>query len=198
MTHRFLAFALLIALTGSCGPMPPDQPAASAPPRQDIDFAQARDRMVEGQIEARGVVDSRVLEAMLQVPRHEYVPTEYRAFAYSDTPLPIGLEQTISQPYVVALMTELIQPEAGDRTLESERVPDTRQRLRPNWSPRSTVSKSFRSWRAQRPTGSSGLGFRTCWSARVMGTSDGLNRARSMGSSSRRRPRTSLSHWSNS
>ena len=98
--------------------MPPDQPAASAPPRQDIDFAQARDRMVEGQIEARGVVDSRVLEAMLQVPRHEYVPTEYRAFAYSDTPLPIGLEQTISQPYVVALMTELIQPEAGDRILE--------------------------------------------------------------------------------
>ena len=98
--------------------MPPDQPAASAPPRQDIDFEQARGQMVEGQIEARGVVDSRVLEAMLQVPRHEYVPTEYRAFAYSDTPLPIGLEQTSSQPYIVALMTELVQPEAGDRILE--------------------------------------------------------------------------------
>ena len=118
MTYRFPVFALLIALTASCGPVPLDQPAASAPPRQDIDFEQSRSQMVEEQIEARGIVDSRVLEAMLRVPRHEYVPLEYRAFAYSDTPLPIGLEQTISQPYIVALMTELIQPEAGDRLLE--------------------------------------------------------------------------------
>jgi len=55
---------------------------------------------------------------MQRVPRHEYVPAEYRAQAYSDRPLPIGLAQTISQPYIVALMTELIEPEPGDRILE--------------------------------------------------------------------------------
>ena len=74
--------------------------------------------MVEEQIEARGVTDSRVLEAMLRVPRHEYVPVAYGAFAYNSTPLPIEFEQTISQPYIVALMTELIQPEPDDRILE--------------------------------------------------------------------------------
>jgi protein-L-isoaspartate(D-aspartate) O-methyltransferase len=74
--------------------------------------------MVEEQIEARGVTDSRVLEAMSRVPRHEYVPVRSRAFAYSDTPLRIEFEQTISQPYIVALMTELVQPEPDDRILE--------------------------------------------------------------------------------
>ena len=74
--------------------------------------------MVEEQIEARGITDSRVLEAMSRVPRHEYVPVEYRALAYSDTPLRIEFEQTISQPYIVSLMTELIQPEPNDRILE--------------------------------------------------------------------------------
>ena len=110
---RKLLPTLLIALNVSCGAGPPDQTRASGPPRQDIDFEQAPRQMVEEQIGARGVTDSRVLEAMLRVPRHEYVPLEYRVFAYSDTPLPIGLAQTISQPYIVALMTELIQPEAG-------------------------------------------------------------------------------------
>ena len=95
---RKLLPALLIALNVSCGAGLPDQTRASGPPRQDIDFEQARRQMVEEQIGARGVTDSRVLEAMLWVPRHEYVPLEYRASAYSDTPLPIGLAQTISQP----------------------------------------------------------------------------------------------------
>ena len=115
---RKLLPALLIALNVSCGAGPPDRTRASGPPRQDIDFEQARRQMVEEQIGARGVTDSRVLEAMLRVPRHEYVPLEDRASAYSDTPLPIGLAQTISQPYIVALMTELIQPEPDDRLLE--------------------------------------------------------------------------------
>ena len=115
---RKLLPTLLIALNVSCGAGPPDQTRASGPPRQDIDFEQAPRQMVEEQIGARGVTDSRVLEAMLRVPRHEYVPLEYRVFAYSDTPLPIGLAQTISQPYIVALMTELIQPEPDDRLLE--------------------------------------------------------------------------------
>jgi len=116
---RRLLLGVIIALNVSCGPPPPDQATASAlPPRQDIDFAQARRQMVEEQIEARGITDSRVLEAMSRVPRHEYVPVEYRALAYSDTPLRIEFEQTISQPYIVSLMTELIQPEPNDRILE--------------------------------------------------------------------------------
>jgi protein-L-isoaspartate(D-aspartate) O-methyltransferase len=74
--------------------------------------------MVREQIEARGVSDSRVLDAMHAVPRHEFVLPEHRSLAYADRPLPIGLGQTISQPYVVALMTALLEPEPGDRVLE--------------------------------------------------------------------------------
>jgi protein-L-isoaspartate(D-aspartate) O-methyltransferase len=115
---RKLLLAVVVALSASCGPRPPDQASASASSRQQIDFQGARRQMVEQQIEARGVTDPRVLEAMRRVPRHKYVPAEYRASAYSDRPLPIGLDQTISQPYIVALMTELIQPEPDDRILE--------------------------------------------------------------------------------
>ena len=115
---RKLLLAAIIALNVSCGPSPPDQATASARPRQDIDFGQARRQMVEEQIDARGITGSRVLGAMSRVPRHEYVPARYRALAYSDTPLRIEFEQTISQPYIVALMTELIQPEPNDRILE--------------------------------------------------------------------------------
>jgi len=74
--------------------------------------------MVEAQIEARGVADPRVLEAMRRVPRHRFVPLELREQAYHDSPLPIGHRQTISQPYIVALMTELIEPDAGMKVLE--------------------------------------------------------------------------------
>ncbi len=115
---RKLLLAVAVALSASCGPPPPDQASASTPSRQQSDFQRERRKMVEEQIEARGVTDPRVLEAMRRVPRHEYVPAEYRAGAYSDRPLPIGLDQTISQPYIVALMTELVQPEPGDRLLE--------------------------------------------------------------------------------
>ena len=113
-----LLLALMVALNVSCGPTLPDQASAFTPSRQQINFGRARRQMVEEQIEARGVTDPGVLEAMRLVPRHEYVPAEYRAVAYSDTPLPIGLNQTISQPYIVALMTELLQTEPDDRLLE--------------------------------------------------------------------------------
>ena len=113
-----LLLVVPLALGASCSPAPVDQATASALPLQDIDFDQARRQMVEEQIEARGISDSRVLEAMRRVPRHEYIPPEYRASAYSDRPLPIGLNQTISQPYIVALMTELVGPEPDDRLLE--------------------------------------------------------------------------------
>ena len=69
-------------------------------------YTYQRQRMVSEQIMARGVHDPRVLEALRQVPRHRFVPPEYADMAYSDGPLPIGQGQTISQPYIVALMSE--------------------------------------------------------------------------------------------
>jgi protein-L-isoaspartate(D-aspartate) O-methyltransferase len=74
--------------------------------------------MVATQIEARGVENPRVLEAMRVVPRHLFIPERFRASAYEDRALPIGRGQTISQPYIVAVMTELLEPEPGDRVLE--------------------------------------------------------------------------------
>ena len=82
------------------------------------DFAQARLRMVREQIRGRGVRDARVLAAMEKVPRHELVPADVRDHAYEDRPLPIGLGQTISQPYVVAAMTEAVELEGPERVLE--------------------------------------------------------------------------------
>jgi len=79
---------------------------------------EARLRMVEDQILARGVQDTATLRAMRTVPRHLFVPDRMVHRAYEDTPLPIGQGQTISQPYIVALMTELIKPHRGQRVLE--------------------------------------------------------------------------------
>lgn len=81
-------------------------------------YESTRRRMVEQQLAVRGIKDKNVLAAMRKVPRHEYVPRNLRSEAYSDWPLPIGLGQTISQPYIVALMTELLQPKKTDRILE--------------------------------------------------------------------------------
>jgi protein-L-isoaspartate(D-aspartate) O-methyltransferase len=77
-----------------------------------------REQMVSQQIEARGVKDSLVLESMRTVPRHLFVPENYRDAAYQDSPLPIGDSQTISQPYIVALMTELLEVGKGGKVLE--------------------------------------------------------------------------------
>ena len=74
--------------------------------------------MVSTQIEARGVRDPRVLDAMRKVPRHRFMPESERAHAYDDRPLPIGHRQTISQPYIVALMSELAGVKPGDTVLE--------------------------------------------------------------------------------
>jgi protein-L-isoaspartate(D-aspartate) O-methyltransferase len=83
-----------------------------------VDFQSMKEEMVETQIRARGIKDETVLNAMLKVDRHEFVPEEARHLAYSDRPLPIGEGQTISQPYIVALMTELLELKKGDRVLE--------------------------------------------------------------------------------
>ena len=77
-----------------------------------------RRRMVDLQIAARGIRDSRVLAALREVPRHLFVPPPYDRDAYADAPLPIGRGQTISQPYIVALMTELLHPKSVDSVLE--------------------------------------------------------------------------------
>jgi len=82
------------------------------------DFVTQRDLMVEVQIRARGVNDEKVLAAMRQVPRHLFVPEELRSFAYGDEPLPIGEGQTISQPYIVAYMTQSLRLSGGEKVLE--------------------------------------------------------------------------------
>jgi len=82
------------------------------------DFKTMRERMVETQIKARGIRDPRVLAAMLKVERHLFVPKDLQTSAYSDQPLPIGEGQTISQPYIVALMTELLDLKGEEKVLE--------------------------------------------------------------------------------
>ena len=93
---RLAGAALLIACIGTAAV-------------QDADRSSERERMVDMQIRARGVRDARVLEAMRTVPRHRFVPPALQDQAYADTPLPIGSEQTISQPYIVAYMTEALR-----------------------------------------------------------------------------------------
>jgi len=81
-------------------------------------YQQARERMVEQQMRKRGIRDERVLQAVLSIPRHLFVPHDLRYAAYNDAPLPIRHQQTISQPYIVALMTELLELQGGECVLE--------------------------------------------------------------------------------
>ena len=85
---------------------------------KDLDFEDMRRRMVEEQLAGRGISDKKILDAFGKVPRHLFVPDEYRAAAYADYPLPTGSGQTISQPYMVALMTERLALSGGERVLE--------------------------------------------------------------------------------
>jgi len=86
--------------------------------RAEKEFRKEREAMVRDQIAARGVRDARVLEAMRRVPRHLFVPEQNRARAYGDHPLPLGRGQTISQPYIVAFMTECLALKPGEKVLE--------------------------------------------------------------------------------
>jgi protein-L-isoaspartate(D-aspartate) O-methyltransferase len=92
-------------------------PAATFPAAED-GFARERQRMVEEDIRGRGIQDKTVLGVLSRIPRHLYVPRDLQGRAYGDHPLPIGEGQTISQPYVVALMTEALKLKPGDRVLE--------------------------------------------------------------------------------
>lgn len=112
-------FCLLVV---ACSPAMPATPESAATatrgePSGAEDFRSARARMV-AVVQDWGVRDERVLAALDRVPRHQFVPTEYQSQAYANHPLPIGFGQTISQPYIVGLMTEQLAVEAGDRVLE--------------------------------------------------------------------------------
>lgn len=82
------------------------------------DYDALSESMVREQLEARDITDTLVLDVMRSVPRHEFVPKEYRPWAYNDRALPIGEGQTISQPYIVAYMTQILGVQAGERVLE--------------------------------------------------------------------------------
>lgn len=112
----------LIASTPLVGCRSEKERAPASPPRPQVvpdeDRTDDRELMVDQYIAGRGVVDKAVLEAMRRVKRHEMVPADLREHAYDDRPLPIGEEQTISQPYVVAAMTEAAKLSPGQRVLE--------------------------------------------------------------------------------
>lgn len=97
----------------ACSPSPIKVPSGA-----EGEYARQREAMVESQLQRRDITDRRVLEAMREVPRHRFMSAEVRRYAYADHPVPIGGGQTISQPYIVALMTQLSEPRPGDRALE--------------------------------------------------------------------------------
>lgn len=123
MKRNLLILGLLLAMVGCRPQVKPPAPAAlpdqiTAAPTEEEEYYQLRQDMVREQIELRGVEDAAVLEAMRRVERHRFVPEEYLNQAYDDHPLPIGYGQTISQPYIVALMTEALGVQPGERVLE--------------------------------------------------------------------------------
>jgi len=102
----FIVLSMSAGLASQQGPPPSDG------------FVHQRQLMVDQQLRGRDIADTRVLQAMAAVPRHRFVPQGMQHMAYQDSPLPIGYAQTISQPYIVALMTQLLQIEPGHRVLE--------------------------------------------------------------------------------
>lgn len=110
---------ILMFLLFSCGKTEEKDSSMENNAQSDsLRMQEKRDWMVKAQIESRGVKDSMVLKAMRKVPRHLFVPKSYQEEAYADEPLPIGEGQTISQPYIVALMTELLGLKGGEKVLE--------------------------------------------------------------------------------
>jgi protein-L-isoaspartate(D-aspartate) O-methyltransferase len=126
---RVRIVAIAFVAVGACGkreaePRKTPERAAAATPRDAAEvkapdpWAEARFDMVDRTIAARGIKDERVLAAMKLTPRHEFVPPSIRHRAYDDSPLPIGFDLTISQPFIVATMTEAAHIKAGDKVLE--------------------------------------------------------------------------------
>ena len=107
-TNSFVFLPVLLLIFCTC----------AASDKDSIDYFEARRDMVEQQIQSRGIKDPRLVNALLKVERHLFVPGKYRDQAYSDYPLPIGENQTISQPYIVALMTDLLKLDGTEKVLE--------------------------------------------------------------------------------
>jgi protein-L-isoaspartate(D-aspartate) O-methyltransferase len=114
---RFTEIGFAEVFAGGPAEIPLSAPAETSAP-EDPEYGALRQRMVEAQIASRGIRDPQVLSAMGRVPRHRFVAPGWRPFAYDDGPLPIGYDQTISQPYIVALMTELARVRARANVLD--------------------------------------------------------------------------------
>jgi protein-L-isoaspartate(D-aspartate) O-methyltransferase len=114
MPHRFCITALIILFLTGCGP--PVAPQFTS--AEEETFTQARHALIMNYIIGAGITNNDVIRAMSNVPRHKFVPPDYLDQAYEDHPLPIGYGQTISQPYVVAWMTELLELKPGEKVLE--------------------------------------------------------------------------------
>jgi protein-L-isoaspartate(D-aspartate) O-methyltransferase len=112
-----IVFVLILAEALSCRPTSQEGVVVGKKNDSDPEFNQ-RQSMVDDQIKARGVKDERVLQAMRTVRRHQFVPDEFQEVAYGDEPLPIGHDQTISQPYIVAFMTEALNLKGAEKVLE--------------------------------------------------------------------------------
>ncbi len=111
---------LVVLLTHALSPASAEEPSLTTPKSAGVEdrYRDERKRMVQTQLVSRDIVDPRVLEAMGKVPRHEFVGERERSAAYHDGPLPIGERQTISQPYIVAIMTQLARLDEHSRVLE--------------------------------------------------------------------------------
>jgi len=114
----WLPRTVLVLLVAAAVLAPAAGSTDSAASRDEDRFVAERKAMVESQVASRGVRDPAVLKALRTVPRHLFIPPELRGEAYGDYPLPIGEGQTISQPYIVALMTESLELKKGDKVLE--------------------------------------------------------------------------------
>jgi len=118
MTRILLIALALLLLFLNCPCLKHEAKAEPKVNQEKDEYALEREKMVANHIAARGVKDKKVLAAMRKVQRHKFVPENMKKFAYEDRPLPIGEDQTISQPYIVALMTELLKLEKENRVLE--------------------------------------------------------------------------------
>lgn len=113
-----ITILLVLLVLISCQKIKEEIPTTSTTTPQPDKYLSLRQKMVKEQIIARGISDTLVLNAMLKVERHKFVPDEVKGLAYIDSPLPIGNGQTISQPYIVALMTELLELKGDEKVLE--------------------------------------------------------------------------------
>jgi len=118
LVWRGIAWAAVTSLLLTVAACGVQADTKGAEPRKEEVYNRARQKMVDFQIAARGIKDPAVLEAMRSVPRHLFIPEQFRFEAYNDHPVPIGWGQTISQPYVVGFMTEALKLRPGDRVLE--------------------------------------------------------------------------------